>query len=79
MLVRDGRERRSLGGTGLARVTSITDDACEFCGRRDRRNFLGFHRPLARMSCAQAHATICADCLNRGGELINKYLRQRAY
>ncbi|HJQ48033.1 MAG TPA: hypothetical protein VJ870_17195 [Amycolatopsis sp.] len=79
VLVRDGRERRSLGGTGLARVTSITDDACEFCGRRDRRNFLGFHRPLARMSCAQAHATICADCLNRGGELINKYLRQRAY
>ena len=78
MLVRDGRERRSLGGTGLARLTAVTEDACEFCGRRERRSFLGFHRTLPRMSCAQENAVICADCLNRGGELINKFLRQRA-
>lgn len=77
--MRDGRERRSLGGTGLARLTAVSDDACEFCGRRERRSFLGFHRRLARMSCPQAQAVICADCLNRGGELINKFLRQRAH
>jgi hypothetical protein len=79
MLVRDGRERRSLGGTGLARLTSAADDACEFCGRRERRTFLGRHRSLPRMRNMQAGAVICGDCLNRGGELINHVLRQRVH
>jgi hypothetical protein len=77
LLVHDGQARRSRGGTGLALLRSTTAEACEFCGRRERRSFFGFRRPLARMSCAQEGAVICADCLNRGGELINQALRQR--
>jgi hypothetical protein len=77
MLVRDGQTRLSRGGTGLAYVRSATADACEFCGRRERRTFLGFRRSLPRMSCAQVGGIICADCLNHGGELINQAVRQR--
>ncbi|HVV07683.1 hypothetical protein [Amycolatopsis sp.] len=76
-LVRDGRERRSRGGTVLVRVITPEDDACEFCERSVRRGFFGRHRPLPRMSCTQAHAVICRDCLDRGGELLNHVLRQR--
>ncbi|KAA9166364.1 hypothetical protein FPZ12_002030 [Amycolatopsis acidicola] len=76
-LVRDGRERRSRGGTSLVRVVSAGSDACEFCDRSVRRSFFGRHRPLPRMSCTQGHAVICRDCLDRGGELLNHVLRQR--
>jgi hypothetical protein len=77
MLVRDGQERISRGGTGLALAASATGQACEFCGRSERRTFFGFRRPLARMSCRQRGSVICADCLNRGGDLLNRVSRER--
>jgi hypothetical protein len=77
LLVHDGQARLSRGGTGLACLRSANAAACEFCGRSERRTFLGFRRSLPRMTCAQVGAVICADCLNRGGELINQAVRQR--
>src|SRR6187399_2399451 len=68
-LVRDGQERVSRGGTVLA-LAPVTV-ACEFCGRIERRTFFGRRRPLARMTCAERGSVICADCLNRGGDLLN--------
>ncbi|HKS49185.1 MAG TPA: hypothetical protein VJT49_29565 [Amycolatopsis sp.] len=76
LLVNDRRERVSPGGTGLALVISPAAQACEFCGRSERRTFFGFRRPLARMSCTQQGSVICADCLNRGGDLLNWVSRQ---
>lgn len=76
-LVRDGHERVSRGGTALALMISPAQAACEFCGRGERRTFFGFRRPLARMSCAEHGAVICADCLNRGGDLLNRVSRER--
>ena len=74
-LARDGHARPSQGGTNLLRVNSTSDSACEFCGRRERTTFLGFHRPLARMSCPEIGSVICVDCLDHGGDVINKALR----
>lgn len=75
-LVRDGQPRPGPVGAELVRVRSVDDAACEFCGRRQRHSFLGFRRPLARMSCPQVGAVICVDCLDHGGDLINQALRR---
>ncbi len=74
-LVHDGQARPSRGETVLVRVTSRDDEACEFCERRERYTFLGFRRSLARMKCPELGAVICADCLDHGGDLINKAYR----
>ena len=71
-LTRDRDEQVSSGGTALVEIHAITGNVCEYCGRRERRTFLGGHRPLSRMHCAQSDATICVDCLNQGGDLINR-------
>ncbi|TNC20091.1 hypothetical protein FG385_31675 [Amycolatopsis alkalitolerans] len=76
-LVRDGRARPSLGGTPLLAAERGSDLACEFCGRRERRTFFGFRRPLARMIGGPGNAVICADCLDRAGDVLNRALRQR--
>ncbi|GLY66567.1 hypothetical protein [Amycolatopsis taiwanensis] len=76
-LVHDGQARVSLGGTHLALAASPGEQACEFCGRSERRSFLGLRRALARMSCPQRGSVICADCLDRGGDLLNRVARER--
>lgn len=78
LLVRDRQPRRSLGGSALRFSSDPAGQACEFCGRRERRTFLGLHRPLRRMNTSEGDAVICADCLDRGGELINQAVRQRS-
>jgi hypothetical protein len=75
LLVRDGRERISHGGTALALAPAAR--ACEFCDRTERRTFLGRRRPLMRMGCAERGSVICADCLERGGDLLNRISRER--
>ncbi|PRX46587.1 hypothetical protein B0I33_107164 [Prauserella shujinwangii] len=60
--------------TGVVRTRSADDLACECCGRYERRDFLGFRRPLTRMHSPEAGAAICADCLDRAGDLINRAL-----
>ena len=77
VLVRDARERVSRGGTGLSLLVSAEAKACEFCCRSERRTFFGFRRPLSRMTCAEQGSVICADCLNRGGDLLNRVSRER--
>jgi len=74
-LVSDGQERSSEGGTALVRISALTASVCEYCGRRERRTFLGFRRPLTRMRCVQSDAVICVDCLDNAGELINRSYR----
>lgn len=74
-LTRDHGAQTSSGGTDLVEIHAITANVCEYCGRRERRTFLGGHRPLSRMHCAQFDATICVDCLNQGGDLLNRAAR----
>ncbi|WP_199432900.1 hypothetical protein [Qaidamihabitans albus] len=75
-LVGDGEERVSHGGTDLVRVQSSAETVCEFCGRGQRHSFLGVRRSLRRMRCRQLGSVICVDCLDRGGDLLNRALRQ---
>lgn len=75
-LVHDGVLRTSEGGSVLAPVRSLAAYVCEYCGRREHRTFLGFRRPLARMSCEQFGAVICVDCLDRAGDLLNSAYRR---
>lgn len=69
-LVHDGEARASAGGPALIRLPASDDAACQDCGRRERRTFLGRHRPLARMH-SDSGAVICADCLDEAGTAIN--------
>ncbi|MDQ0381725.1 hypothetical protein [Amycolatopsis thermophila] len=73
-LVRDGHARTSHGGTDLERVRA-GGAPCEFCDRTDRTGFFGFRRTLPRMHCPQTDATICDDCLDHSGNLLNQALR----
>ncbi|SDW39303.1 ClpX C4-type zinc finger [Amycolatopsis xylanica] len=74
-LVRDGEARSSAGGTTLLRLTPDAEAACDQCGRWERLTFLGFRRPLVRMSCEELGSVICAACLDAAGDLINKASR----
>ncbi|MGH3436623.1 MAG: hypothetical protein ACRDRN_09155 [Sciscionella sp.] len=73
-LLRDGRQSEA-GGSALVRLRSAEDAPCEFCDRRERRTFLGFRRSLRRMARPAADAVVCLDCLDRGGDLINRAAR----
>lgn len=61
--------------TRLALVSAKDDAPCEFCERGIRRTFLGFARPLVRVRGNADGAVICADCLDRAGDLLNKAIR----
>jgi hypothetical protein len=74
-VARDGADRETPGGDVLAAVTSPLAAVCEFCGRRERRTFLGLRRPLLRVTCAQRDAVICVDCLDHAGDVLNLALR----
>ncbi|GLY37294.1 hypothetical protein Amsp01_033180 [Amycolatopsis sp. NBRC 101858] len=74
-VVRDGADRETGSGDVLAAVTSPLAAVCEFCGRRERRTFLGLRRPLLRVDCAARDAVICADCLDHAGDVLNLALR----
>ncbi|MFD5247746.1 hypothetical protein ACFWIW_24635 [Amycolatopsis sp. NPDC058340] len=56
-------------------VSSSGAYACEYCGRHERRSFLGFRRPLLRMTTSQFGAVICVECLDRAGDLLNRSYR----
>jgi hypothetical protein len=75
-LVHDGLARVSHGGTSLALAVSPVEQACEFCDRSERRTFFGFRRTLPRMSYPRRGSVICVDCLNRGGDLLNRVGRE---
>lgn len=75
-LVRDGQQRQDPAGASLVRLRSAEQPPCEFCGRRDRRTFLGFQRSLARMNHVEVGSVICVDCLNKAGDLINQTARR---
>ncbi|MEV6878512.1 hypothetical protein [Amycolatopsis sp. NPDC051128] len=75
-VVRDGADRETGTGDVLAAVTSPLAAVCGFCGRRERRTFLGLRRPLLRVSCAARDAVICADCLDHAGDALNVALRR---
>jgi hypothetical protein len=70
----DGETRASGGGTELVVVRTM-GAVCDFCGRREREPFLVFRRKLVRVQCRQLGSVICADCLDRGGDLLNEVLR----
>ncbi len=74
-LLRDGTNQLSKGGTVLIPLYTVTASVCEYCGRRERRTFLGRRRTLARMSCEELGAVICLDCLDQAGDLINQAVR----
>lgn len=74
-IIADGEARGSAGGTTLLRLLPDAEDTCDHCDRRERLTFLGFRRPLARMSCAELESVICADCLDKAGDVINKSYR----
>lgn len=71
----DGAERPNEVGEVLAAVSAPQAPVCEFCGRRERRTFLGFRRPLPRVRCVARDAVICGDCLDRAGDALNLALR----
>lgn len=60
----------------LAALASSSEVVCEYCGRWERRTFLGRHKSLKRLTGGAEHAVICADCLDRGGDLINRAARR---
>jgi hypothetical protein len=74
-VVADGEARASGNGTDLVALRTTVEAVCDFCGRGERESFLGFRRALARMQCRQLGSVICADCLDRGGDLLNEALR----
>jgi len=74
-ITRDGADRESGAGDVLAAVTSPLAAVCDFCGRRERRTFLGLRRPLLRVDCAARDAVICVDCLDHAGDVLNVALR----
>lgn len=57
---------------GLERLAHRDPRSCEFCGRRTQWRWLGSHHALAKVACPDTGAVICADCLNRNGELLNR-------
>ncbi|MEA5361517.1 hypothetical protein VA596_18380 [Amycolatopsis sp., V23-08] len=74
-VVGDGEERTNEAGERLDAVSDLQAPVCEFCGRRERRTFLGFRRPLVRLRCAPRDAVICVDCLDSAGDALNLALR----
>jgi hypothetical protein len=75
-VVGDGAERPNERGEALDAVSTPQAPVCEFCGRRERRTFLGFRRPLVRLRCAARDAVICVDCLDNAGDALNLALRR---
>lgn len=78
-LVHDGRPYPDATAPLFVRIRSAQEPSCEFCGRAQRRSFLGLHRPLARMSCPRTGSVVCEDCLDQAGDLLNHTLRQQAH
>ncbi|MTD56473.1 hypothetical protein GKO32_21205 [Amycolatopsis sp. RM579] len=68
-LCRDGKERL-LGGLNLARLVTAPGIPCEFCDRDERRPWLRHAQPLPRMRRVPGDSVICADCLDRGEQLL---------
>lgn len=56
----------------LERLARRDQQCCEFCGRREQWRWLGSHHALPKVVCRESGAVICADCLNRNGELLNR-------
>ncbi|WP_370949160.1 hypothetical protein AB5J62_16845 [Amycolatopsis sp. cg5] len=75
-IVRDGEARTSAGDTTLLRLLPDAEATCDHCGRHERLTFLGFRRPLARVSCPELESVICEPCLDAAGDLINKTVRE---
>ena len=67
-----GRTRPSDRAITVDRLARGDHERCEFCRRWCRGSFLGIHRKLCRVICPNTGAVICADCLDTGGELLNR-------
>lgn len=61
--------------SSLRRMDSHSETACEFCRHSVRLNFLGFRRPLLRVTSTSSDAVICSGCLEWAGNLLNSALR----
>lgn len=67
-----GRTRPGDRDITVTRLARDDHERCEFCQRASRRNLLGLRRELCRVVCPETGAVICADCLDIGGDLLNR-------